>query len=293
MGMKRVVELSLILLVVLLSQTAEAADFRVEGKGIVKVFVMEGEIAAGDTEKFTNLVRSQEKTVWPIVYLLSPGGDFEESMRLGRALRALEMQSFAPTRTSTGAVCPQISPIDPANCTCASACFFVHIGSAQRSGSYLAVHRPYFAKGRFGQIPEKEAEKEFSSLQERALAYMKEMGVPARVIEDTLATASDQALLLDQRTIDLYFTGYLPARREWLRNRCSSLSPDDEARYQHYFRRVVEGDARGLELTDVLSPSEIQDMAALGDKNSSPSCILDTMKRRRSEAFDQYFSTAR
>ena len=266
-----------------------AAELRVDGKGLVKVFALEGEIVAGDTQRFLDLVKSQRKAVWPIVYLMSPGGDFEESMKLGRALRALEMQSFVPTRTASGPTCPQIKPREPANCTCASACFFVHIGSVQRNGTYLATHRPYYAKGRFGQLEEKEAEKAFASLQDRARTYMKEMGVPTHLAEDILATASDQALLLDGKSVELYFNGYLPARREWLRNKCSSLSAEDEARYEQYFARVMEGEKHGLALTQILSLEELEDMAALGQKNSSPSCIIDTMKRKRSQAFDQYF----
>lgn len=278
---------------VLLMNSAQGADFRVHGKGPVRVFVLEGEIERGDSKKFTDIVRANHKAVWPIVYLLSPGGDFEESMKLGRIFSALEMQTMVPDLGPTGPVCKtydgDVEPTDPANCTCASACFFAHIGSVQRGGSYLLVHRPYYAKGRFGQLSEAEAKDVFSKLQVSARAYMKEMNVPPQIIEDVLATSSDRALLLDKKTINLYFTGFLPSRHEWLRNKCSALSAHEESRYEQYLERFLTRNGKSLD--QVFSAEELADFEALAKNNTEASCVLRVMKEKRSAAYDSYFAS--
>ena len=70
-------------------------------------------------------------------YLLSPGGDFVEAMKIGRT--ALGMGSVVPGRNSSGQLfCYDGSiPRTPANCTAASAAFFIHVGAVERACLYL------------------------------------------------------------------------------------------------------------------------------------------------------------
>jgi hypothetical protein len=216
------------MLIAITTHQASAADVRVvvEGAGPDRAVVIEGPIASGDFDTFIRLIREQQAAVAD-VYLFSSGGDFVEAMKIGRALRALELTSRVPTRTSADRPScdrwPGVAPDRPVNCTCASACFFIHVASAHRDGDYLAVHRPYFATAAFGQMSQKDAMHAFDALQRTAMQYMDEMGVPTRVQEEVLGTPSDRTLVLDAGTVKTHFSGDLPYRDEWIRNRCARL----------------------------------------------------------------------
>ncbi len=190
-----------------LSIEASAADIRplVHGSGSYRELVIEGTIESGDFEKFVKIIRDNQGQI-STVYIFSPGGDFYEAMKIGRAMRSLELSSMVPMRDSSGR--PSCGdggfgpkPNDPKNCTCASAGFFIHIGGVHRGGTFLAVHRPYFEKGKFGKLLEEDAKKAFATLQDSARDYMLEMGIPKHIQEDVLGTPSERALILDEKTV--------------------------------------------------------------------------------------------
>ena len=219
---------------------AMAADIRpfIHGSGSFRAIVIEGNIEPGDFETFARIVRENQGQV-SSVFIFSPGGEFYEAMKIGRAMRALELGSMVPMRDQSGR--PSCSdsgfgpkPNDPKNCTCASACFFIHIGGIHRGGTFLAVHRPYFGKGNFGKLSQADAKKAFDALQDSARDYMQEMGVPKHIQEDVLGTPSDRALILDEKTVKTYFWLELPYRHEWTKNRCSRLSESEAGRVESY-----------------------------------------------------------
>ena len=124
---------------------SHAAEMRLLVRtGDYRSLVIEGEIESGDYEHFLKAVKDNQGKLAD-VYLLSPGGDFVEAMKIGRALRALEMRSGVPGRNSAGQ--PDCSdsisasmgyvPRNPANCTAASAAFFIHVGAVERACLYL------------------------------------------------------------------------------------------------------------------------------------------------------------
>ena len=271
---------------------AMAADVRVviEGAGSFRAIAIEGHITTGDFDTFIRLIKEHQAAIVD-VYLFSPGGDFTEAMKIGRALRVLELSSRVPVRTSSdrpscdGA--PGIEPTDPGNCTCASACFFIHVASTHRGGDYLAVHRPYFATGEFGRLSQRDAMKAFDALQRTAAQYMDEMGVPKHVQEDVLGTPSDRTLILDGKTVETYFSGDLPYRHEWIRSRCSRLSPDERGRLERFSERPLRGgpaaDARPADR----EPAEVRDLQAR--QSEERTCAIAVHKESRLTAYEKYF----
>lgn len=286
----------LLLFVVILPFETMAADIRphISGSGSYRAVVIEGEIAPGDFETFKNVVKENQGKVSG-VYLYTPGGDFYEAMKIGSALRALELSSQVPMRDSRGnpncddslglGVTP--TPKNPKNCTCASACFFIHIGAIHRGGTYLAVHRPFFGKGEFGKLSQSAAKKAFDQLQQKAGSYMNEMGVPKHIQSDVLGTPSDKALLLDEKTVKTFFWLELPYRHEWILNKCSKLSDTEKQRSENYSQRLRR--ARNTSSAD-LSKAEWDDLGKLQKiEEEERKCAIETNKKSRQEAYVKYF----
>ena len=264
------------------------ADIHLFEKGIL---VIEGTIEPGDFDRFIKAVQDGQGEIYT-VYLFTPGGDFEEAMKIGRALRTLEIASMAPMRDEDGrSICGlgghEPVPIDPANCTCASAGFYIHIGSVHRGGDYLVVHRPYFVKGRFGQLSEAMAKKKFNALQNSARVYMTEMDVPKHIQEDILGIPSDSGLLLDEKTIKTYFWGDLPSRHEWLRNKCSQLTDEETARMHNYMEKL---ESTGATFYESISKEERDDFLLLQSKEKAEqNCMVEVEDKSRLAAFEKYF----
>ena len=213
-------------------------------------------------------------------------------MKIGRAMRALELASQVPVRNSLGR--PECEddgfsprPNDPKNCKCASAGFFIHIGAVHRGGTYLAVHRPYFGKSNFGELPEADAQKAFDALLDSARDYMQEMGVPKHIQEDVLGTPSERALLLDDKTVKTYFWLELPYRHEWIRNRCARLSDPETQRSENYSDRLQ----RARDASDSgLSKPEWHELKSLQKKQKvERDCAVEIDRESRTAAYERYF----
>jgi len=284
-----------VMVVLALECSAMAAEVRpfILGSGTYRAIVIEGRIKPGDFDTFVRIAHENKGTISG-VYIFSPGGDFDEAMKIGRAMRALELSSQVPMRTRSGrASCEEDgfspTPKDPQNCTCASAGFFIHIGGVHRGGTYLAVHRPYFDRATFASKSQAEAEKAFNAIQDSARSYMAEMGVPEHIQADVLGTSSDRALLLDEKTVKTYFWGELPYRHEWAKSRCSRLTESEEARARDYTARLLS--ARSASKAD-LTKDEWADLTVLQKKQDEElNCKVTIDKDRRKKAYDTLFGT--
>lgn len=280
-------------MIMCLSTEANAADIRpfIKGTGTYRAIIIEGNIEPGDFDTFVQIIRENQGQVSG-VFIFSPGGDFYEAMKIGRAMRALELASQVPMRSTSGrpsceddGISPR--PNDLKNCTCASAGFFIHIGGVSRGGTLLAVHRPYFDIGKFGKLSQSDAKKVFESLQDSARVYMQEMGVPKHIQEDVLGTPSERALILDEKTIKTYFWGGLPYRHEWTKNKCSKLSALESERSKDYSRRLLR--ARSASDAD-LSKDEWADFGTLQKLHGQElDCAVAIDKQSRAEAYEKYF----
>ena len=277
----------------LLTLTSFSADIRpyISNDGSFRAVVIEGLIESDDFEKFIEIVRENQGALSQ-VYIFSSGGDFYEAMKIGKAMRALELASQVPMRGKSGKPVPSNfnpTPDDPKNNTCASAGFFIHIGAVHRGGTYLAVHRPYFDKTSFGQLSQEDAENAFNALQKDARKYMKEMGVPKHIQEDVLGTSSDNALVLDEKTVKTYFWLELPYRHEWILSKRSELSTEEQRRYAEYQQRLL--DPRNVKnLSAVFTKAEQKDLQDLSRKKDiEDKHIIGVIKKSRMDAYERYF----
>jgi len=269
-----------------LPQVASSANFREVTSGTDRQLVIEGDIEEGDFQKFLDAIKKNQGQI-SMVWIFSPGGDFQEAMKIGRAMRALELASMVPTRNKFGK--PQCDsevarPSNPAYCIAASAGFMMHIGGVWRGGSYIIVHRPYFERKNFRQLSEAQAQVKFAALQSEAASYMSEMGVPAQLQEQVLATPSDGRFVLDEATIKTWFWGDLPARHEWLFAKCSGMSHGYRMRLDLLRNRLsgkVGNDFTSQEEADLkrLDQLDLQE----------ESCRIPLTESSRIAAFEKYF----
>lgn len=82
------------------SPHAAAADFRINISSGYHNLAIEGVIEAGDYERFTKIAKDNQGQLAGI-YIPPPGGDFLEAMKIGRAVRALELgQGYTSARIS-------------------------------------------------------------------------------------------------------------------------------------------------------------------------------------------------
>lgn len=267
---------------------SHAAEMRLNVSGTYRTLHIEGQIEAGDYERFLKIAKESQGDLSGI-WLYSAGGDFMEAIKIGRAMRALELSSNVPMLGRDGRpVCDAFlgfKPPDPANCTAASAAFFIHIGGMHRGGTYLAVHRPYFSPERLKQVSQSEAQGAYDLLQREARAYMNEMGLPPHIQEEVLNTPSDQIRVLDEKTVRTHIWGDLPYRYEWRRAKCAKLTTDQEQQMSFIGGRLLAGKSLSADESDVLKK-----LSPLRDEQSR--CDIALTVESRKAAYEKFFGSA-
>ena len=192
-----------------------------------RAIVIEGIIEKGDFNIFIETAKENQGQI-DSVLIFTPGGDFYEAMKIGYAVRKLELTTVAPDASNRIFIEYGVKLKDKKNFICASSGFFIYIAGVYRDGYIIGVHRPYFQKGQFGNLNQTDAQIAFNLLQKTSKDYMNEMGVPSHVQDKLLATQSNSIWMLDTNTINTYFHSYAPYRLEWLKNRCSNADKDEE-----------------------------------------------------------------
>lgn len=236
-----------------LASEANSAEIRLaatpRGERPLPGITIEGQIEAGDYARFLALVLATKGA--NNVYLASPGGDFLESLRIGRLIRALNM--------TTTIYFPGIRLNDPSNRVCASACFFLFVAGVRRSyvedaldpasfDNLLGVHRPYLAREHYQAIGLGEAAKAHRWLRDTVSSYLKEMSVPNpdRYVSMIMSTDSGDIEWLPKEEVDRDLDGFVDQYDEWFRANCPRTT---ESQYE-VFLRIGRRSDRGFQLTN-------------------------------------------
>lgn len=278
-------KITLVFALVSICTSVIAAEFRLNVAGTYRSLDIEGPIEAGDYERFYRIAKENQGQLNG-VHIYSPGGDFMEAIKIGRALRSLELSSQVPMRGRDGRpICDAplgSKPRDPSNCIAASAAFFIHIGATHRGGTYLSVHRPYYDRKKFGTLTQNEADAAYANLLEEARSYMSEMGLPKQIQDEVLSTPSDKQLLLDERTIRTYIWGDLPSRDEWRRAKCTPMTANDTQILEAIGSRLVSGQK--------LTPAESEELSRLQPLSDQQlSCQVKLIEESRLVAYERFF----
>lgn len=215
------------------SIAAEAAEIRMDPSGgAVARAVFEGEIEAGDFEKFRNFLDSNNIVE---LYLASPGGNVGEALRIGLLTRLLNLSTIVPSKGMTNQEFGVLAARHglknvKSDYKCTSACFFLFVAGIYRSSdergpALLGIHEPYATEDvreRLG------GTKTIVAADETRLAitnYLKFMDVPAKYAEDMYSVPKGMIQWIRSDEFDFDFAGFIPKLRSLVDAQCVSNDP--------------------------------------------------------------------
>ena len=204
--------------------------------------VLEGKFVSGDSDRLRNFLgdKANFDKIRGGIFLASPGGNLIEAMKIGRLIRALRLNTDAPSGPPTGAqrfgesvIRPQML-VDPRhNYVCASACFFVYVAGIYRNLNWtgrLGIHRP-----RIPAVDEKgfSAERAFNltwRIRNILTVYLEEMDVPRKYVDLMYSVPPDEVRWITQREYDADLRGYIPEMKKWAEEKCNLTAGGNKIR---------------------------------------------------------------
>lgn len=169
-----------------------------------------GELVMGDDERFKDVVLRALRSGRSVesVHIYSPGGSSVAGMEIGRQIRLLRANTFAPSYEDGEFKCAIDSRLSDLNqwtggslgmigynpstragderCGCESACFLIWVGGVGRYGQRVGVHRVYIRPYDDGPpYPNYSSlwwERTNTPVQIKITTYLKQMDVPSDII---------------------------------------------------------------------------------------------------------------
>lgn len=254
----------------------QSSDYRESGGGQRKIVnvVIEGVIRRGDYHEILSVLKEAVSTAHVEIILRSPGGDYNEAIRIGRLLRLGKLSANIPKWVDGVPTCSADdvypTPKDVSkNCTCASACAFIYFGAAYKNGTVLGVHRPYFAQDYFSNLSSDEAAEHYRLLSKHASIYLIEMGVPQEIQKRIIATASNDVEFLDPSYLKEYMWGWIPEIDEWILAKCpSTMSARRSRELSQKFLDGVISKSESDELNSFFSANELRKKCVIDAEQS-------------------------
>ena len=211
----RVLLLAFLIAVATFAHAASIGTGKTDNGRSMSGILIEGEISAGDFEKFQAQVLKRQN-IDP-VWLASPGGDVLEAMRIGELVRELKLSVWAPSKN--GLLFPVIG--NALNSVCASACFYIYAAGVQRSGEVIGIHRPYFSQSTLSKLSLNEAANAQVAALELSKSFLTKAGVPSAIVERIGAIASDKVSWLAEDELTR-LNGFIPEFDEWFKAKCAA-----------------------------------------------------------------------
>jgi len=189
-----------------------------------------------NTEEYKKWVKkygAQEGAARITLYLNSLGGDVVEAIKIGRAVRDLLLNTHTGLDTSSA---------DFKELKCMSACFFIWISGVDRRASpgdkTLGIHRLYFEKNHYKGLTSKQAEIKYKNLKNKAVTFLKEMGVSEKYADKMFAVPSNDVYILSEKEVD-DLEGMVPYYEELLFSRCGAFTKHEKKDYMECVVRKV------------------------------------------------------
>lgn len=216
-----------------------------------------GTIVKGDYERIRGMARNISNGGSQIIVSLnSPGGDFEEALRIAEFLRELNAQTYI----SGSLARDRSTPFEK----CYSACFLIHASGSIRhygldnmrfdpSGNrvlseepVLGIHRPYLNPEVNRKLSASESRSRYEAIEASARKLLGQVSVPQDIVDTMFRTSSNEISLISSSDFDAKIGQSQPYYQEWLKSKCGKLENkelDDLARVEAL--RISSGNAAG------------------------------------------------
>jgi hypothetical protein len=205
--------------------------------------VLEGEIEAGDSEKFKRFIDENQSKA---VYLASPGGNLAEAIEIGRIVRVLKLETIAPGKLSSDhrkTIAARHKLKTPeANYMCASACFFVFVAGVHRvmdihaalvaDEVILGIHRPFLTDSDLRKLSANQAIASANQLRKLVESYLKEMSVPAKYADLMFSVPKDQVRWIGSADFQSDLEGFIPELKDWMDAQCDKRTDAEKVMWE-------------------------------------------------------------
>ncbi len=208
--------------------------------------VLEGEIEAGDSEKFKSFIdKNQSKSV----YLASPGGNVAEAIEIGHIARALKLETIIPAQASSEFRSRSIDILKKvadrhhiknreANYMCASACFFIFVAGIHRikeeffEEPILGVHRPFMTDSDLRKLSANQAIASANQLRKVVESYLKEMSVPMKYADLMFSVPKAQVRWIGSADFQSDLEGFIPELKDWMDAQCDKRTDAEKVMWE-------------------------------------------------------------
>lgn len=184
------------------------------------VLFLNGEIKKGDYQTITQLFSTLDAMPRSVA-LNSPGGDIEESIKIGTLLRSGLFQSYISKHGQ-----------------CNSSCFILWTSGVRRfpasailgSDGFegkLGLHRPFYDRGQYSSLNPAEARSAYEELEAYVRAYLLGLKVPSEIVETMFRTKSTNTVFISDLDMIEKLGQEAPFFEEWLIAKCGELSYEE------------------------------------------------------------------
>ncbi len=196
--------------------------------------VLSGPIVQGDDQRLVRFYRANHPFLDHFL-LISPGGNVDAAINIGRLFRKYLIEALAPVEFSPGVM---ERPWGNANgqivnwcsgqeCICASACALIWFGAVEREGE-VGLHRPTTEDPAFKALSPADASSIYRRILGSMTAYLDEMEVPKPMIDAMVSTSSSELRWVDSDTAGLRRP---PSIAEWEDASCGSFTSEERSAY--------------------------------------------------------------
>jgi hypothetical protein len=198
------------------------------------VGILTGPIVRGDYEKVLRLYRANHPFLNTFL-LVSPGGDVDAALKIGRLFRRYLITASAPLTPPPGGA-PQLPWLvggklqdlcQGQDCICASACALIWFGAVGRSGR-VGLHRPHTEDPTFRNLSPAEASVAYRQILDGVHRYLDEMEAPNPMIDAMIGTSSADMTWVDAGKYNLERP---PSIAEWEDASCKAFSAQEMASF--------------------------------------------------------------
>ncbi|MDZ7663597.1 hypothetical protein [Thiohalophilus sp.] len=167
----------IIIVLLLFAKSLSAAEFFITKTDSEALEIeMQGNISAGDYDRFMSLVRNSPATFVKAgtIVLNSKGGSVSEALRIARVVNKASL----------------ITMVDK-DAVCASSCFLIFVAGSIRYGSGdILIHRPYPEKKAYENNIFSDISKSHQSAIENVREYLINNSVPTKIIDKMISKSS-------------------------------------------------------------------------------------------------------